>query len=401
MVPRSARARSRRPRRAARAAQVMDRRAVRYHAGGHDPDRGEAGRPARRTSARPGRGLVRGVRGRADGPRRRPGGGDVRRPRASGATWSRSPGTSRPSRTPTASPTCCEHTLERDRPERLPHTEPADEADGVVTAWFEFETAVGRGTRAAAADRGGRRLQGLDLPHHAPRAQGPRGAARHQRRPMGAEHGVDKDRLTWKEKRAGRGRVAGLDRAALRAGGRRRPGRHRARRAAAPARRARAGHRQAPAARRPVAQPLQVALPARPGLVRPPALPEVPGQLAGLRAQGQDRRLARVVREGHGGRRTGPARRRTSARRIARRRASGPSRSSARASRSRCGRSSSCWRPACRASRTCPTIPGQDVFRGRPAPLLARTPGRTRTPARRCVVIGSRTTRAFDICGAL
>src|SRR3712207_8085640 len=53
------------------------------------------------------------------------------------------------------------------------------------------------------------------------------------------------------------------------------------------------GDRQARPPRRPVAQPLQVAVPARPGLVRPPALPEVSGHLAGLLAQGQDRRLAR------------------------------------------------------------------------------------------------------------
>ena len=53
-------------------------------------------------------------------------------------------------------------------------------------------------------------------------------------------------------------------------------------------------------ARRQLAQPLQVALPARPGLVRPPALPALPRRLAGVRAQGQDRRLAGDVHEGHG-----------------------------------------------------------------------------------------------------
>ena len=49
-----------------------------------------------------------------------------------------------------------------------------------------------------------------------------------------------------------------------------------------------------------LAQPLQVALPARPGLVRPPALPAVPRPLAGLLAQGQDRRLAGDVHQGDG-----------------------------------------------------------------------------------------------------
>ena len=56
--------------------------------------------------------------------------------------------------------------------------------------------------------------------------------------------------------------------------------------------RADAGHRQAPARGRRMARALQVALPARPGLVRPPALPALPRPLAGVHAQGQDGRLA-------------------------------------------------------------------------------------------------------------
>ncbi len=44
-----------------------------------------------------------------------------------------------------------------------------------------------------------------------------------------------------------------------------------------------------------VAQALQVAVPARPGLVRPPPVHQVPGELAGVLAEGQDRRLARDV----------------------------------------------------------------------------------------------------------
>ena len=75
-------------------------------------------------------------------------------------------------------------------------TEPPDEADGVTTAWFEFETAVGRG-------KGLLRLKD-DLAwtflttlyelkgHEEPRGDG---------RPMGAEHGASKDRLTWLERR--------------------------------------------------------------------------------------------------------------------------------------------------------------------------------------------------------
>ena len=57
---------------------------------------------------------------------------------------------------------------------------------------------------------------------------------------------------------------------------RRRPGRHRPRRPAAAARRADHHRRAEPASRRQLAQPLQVALPARPGLVRPPAVHRFP-----------------------------------------------------------------------------------------------------------------------------
>ncbi len=98
-----------------------------------------------------------------------------------------------------------------------------------------------------------------------------------------------------------RGSDPGLQRAALHRGDRRWPGRYRTGCPAAPARRARHRRRPTRTARRPVAQALQVAVPARPGLVRPPALSAVPAQLAGVRAQGQDRRLAGVLHPGHGG----------------------------------------------------------------------------------------------------
>ena len=125
----------------------------------------------------------------------------------------------------------------------------------------------------------------------------PRGDAR----PMGAEHGAQAGPYDLAGAPPAGGAEPRRHHAALRAGHRRRPGRHRPRRPAAPARRPEPGHRQARAARRPVAQPLQVAVPARPGLVRPPALPEVPRQLAGLLAEGQDRRLAGVLHQGDGG----------------------------------------------------------------------------------------------------
>ena len=223
-------------------------------------------------------------------------------------------------------------TLERTDPSGFATSEPPDEADGVTTAWFTFETAVGRGRgllRLVDEDGEPKAWTFLTTLYELKGHEEPRG----ERRPMGAEHGADKDRDHLARAPPGRGRVARLDHPALRAGDRRRPGRHRPRRPAAPARRAQPGDRQARPARRPVAQPLQVALPARPGLVRPPALPEVPGQLAGVRPQGQDRRLAGVLHEGDGGAVLDHHRRHAARRTTEDGAASGRSRSSARASR--------------------------------------------------------------------
>ena len=108
-------------------------------------------------------------------------------------------------------------------------------------------------------------------------------------------------RVTWAEARQAEADGAGDDHPAVRRRHRRRAGRDRAGRPAAPARRAARRRRPLRPPRRPVARPVQVAVPARPGLVRPPALPGLPAHLAGLRAEGQDRRLARDVHEGHGG----------------------------------------------------------------------------------------------------
>ena len=179
-------------------------------------------------------------------------------------------------------------------------SEPPDEADGVVDRVDRFRDRHRSRQRPAPAGRGGRPGPGVDAAHHALRAEGPRGAARHapadgrrarRRQAPGDLEGAPP---------AGGGEPR-QHHAAVRARDRRRPGRHRAGLPAAAARRPGSRHRQAPATGRPVAQPLQVAVPARPGLVRPPAVPEVPGQLAGVRAQGQDRRLARVLRPGDGG----------------------------------------------------------------------------------------------------
>jgi len=75
-------------------------------------------------------------------------------------------------------------------------TEPADEADGVVTAWIAFDTAVGRGTGLLRLTEAGAftLLTTLDeLTGHE--------EAKGSERPKGVVHGVDRDRLTWAERR--------------------------------------------------------------------------------------------------------------------------------------------------------------------------------------------------------
>ena len=53
-------------------------------------------------------------------------------------------------------------------------------ADGVTEAWIEFETAVGRGRGHLRLQGRRRRRAGVDAADHPLRAQGPRGAARHR-----------------------------------------------------------------------------------------------------------------------------------------------------------------------------------------------------------------------------
>ncbi len=91
-------------------------------------------------------------------------------------------------------------TLDRTDPSAFATTEPATEDGGVVTAWFGFETAVGRGTgllrlrEEDGEDRAWTFLTTLDeLKGHE--------ESRRTRRPMGAEHGASRDRTTWKERR--------------------------------------------------------------------------------------------------------------------------------------------------------------------------------------------------------
>ena len=78
--------------------------------------------------------------------------------------------------------------------------EAPEEADGVVTAWIVFETSVGRGRgllRLVQEDGEGRAYTLLTTLYELKGHEEPRGT----HRPMGAAHGADKHRQTWKEKR--------------------------------------------------------------------------------------------------------------------------------------------------------------------------------------------------------
>ncbi|HEX2073214.1 MAG TPA: NAD(P)/FAD-dependent oxidoreductase [Geodermatophilus sp.] len=91
-------------------------------------------------------------------------------------------------------------TLDRTDPRFFAVEEPPEEADGVLTVWFTFETAVGRGRGIARlVDEAGedRAWTFLTTLHELKGHEEPRGPAR----PMGAEHGVNKQRLTWLERR--------------------------------------------------------------------------------------------------------------------------------------------------------------------------------------------------------
>jgi putative flavoprotein involved in K+ transport len=91
------------------------------------------------------------------------------------------------------------NTLDRAEPSGFATSEPPDEADGVTTAWFTFETAVGRGTgllRLVDED-GPKAFTLLTTMHELKGHEEPKGGLR----PLGAQHGADKHRSTWLEKR--------------------------------------------------------------------------------------------------------------------------------------------------------------------------------------------------------
>ena len=88
-------------------------------------------------------------------------------------------------------------TLATAAPSNWTVTEPPAEADGVTEAWIAFETAVGRG-RGHLRLKDGKAWTLLTTLHELKGHEEPRGP----NRPMGAEHGANKDRQTWLERRA-------------------------------------------------------------------------------------------------------------------------------------------------------------------------------------------------------
>jgi putative flavoprotein involved in K+ transport len=91
-------------------------------------------------------------------------------------------------------------TLESTDPRGFRTSEEPTEADGAITAWFEFETAVGRGRGLVRlVDEGGttKAWTFLTTLYELKGHEEPRGPAR----PKGAEHGANKERLTWLERR--------------------------------------------------------------------------------------------------------------------------------------------------------------------------------------------------------
>jgi putative flavoprotein involved in K+ transport len=87
-------------------------------------------------------------------------------------------------------------TFGQTRPRGFVTSEPAAEADGIIDAWLEFETAVGRG-RGHLRLRDGSAWTLLTTLYELTGHEEPRGP----QRPMGAEHGVDPDRESWLERR--------------------------------------------------------------------------------------------------------------------------------------------------------------------------------------------------------
>lgn len=156
-----------------------------------------------------------------------------------------------------------EHTARRSRPTNWKVTEEATEQDGVIEAWVTFETeeALGKGQLRLRDGAAWTLLTTMQELKEFPEK-------RKFLRPKGAQHGASKSRQTWLEARQEEERELGYSRqpyCVIIGGGQ-------------------GG----------------IGLAARPRLVRPHALPALPGPLAGLRSQRQDWRLAGDVHQGDG-----------------------------------------------------------------------------------------------------
>ena len=86
---------------------------------------------------------------------------------------------------------------------RIAEGEEPEEADGIVTAWIRFETALGRGSGMLRLDDEGAwtLLTTLDELTGFEERQG-------TSRPKGVRHGAHKDRVTWREARSPRWRAS-------------------------------------------------------------------------------------------------------------------------------------------------------------------------------------------------
>ena len=280
-----------------------------------------------------------------------------------------------------------------ERAGRSPRARSETQAGDVIECWIDFETGVARGEGHMRIKKTAASLDAADDDAPSSRAMRSLWASLARWAPSTAPSRVRKAgrRISRPSRRLTRPFAP-----ALLPHRRRRPGRRRAGRAAAPARRPDDRCRQEGAPRGPVAPPVQVPVPARPGLVRPPAVSDVSRQLAGVLAERQDRRLAGVVRQGDGAQLLAQHRGqerllRRDDRRMDRRR--------------RAERRVVCY------------VPGSwfwppDVRQGQYAvastawavsTATSTTPPRTRDGSyrgKRCVVIGSNNS-ALDICGAL
>ncbi len=98
------------------------------------------------------------------------------------------------------------HTLAHTRPRGWHTTEPPTQADGIADAWIEFETEVGRG-RGHLRLKDGTAWTLLTTLYELKGHEEPAG----KDRPMGAEHGADRNRRTWLEQREAEAAQLGHD----------------------------------------------------------------------------------------------------------------------------------------------------------------------------------------------